>query len=52
MLDKLVQQLENNYPEATFIDSGYEIILPTDYEPVEPIQEFDKRLKCLYSTKF
>lgn len=52
MLDRLVQQLENDYPEATFIDSGYEVNLPSDYEPVEPVQEFDKRLKCLYSVEF
>lgn len=52
MLDRLVQQLENDYPEATFIDSGYEVIPPSDYEPVEPVQEFDKRLKCLYSVEF
>lgn len=52
MLDRLVQQLENDYPEATFIDLGYEVNLPSDYEPVEPVQEFDKRLKCLYSVEF
>lgn len=52
MLDRLVQQLESDYPEATFIDSGYEVNLPSDYEPVEPVQEFDKRLKCLYSVEF
>lgn len=52
LLDRLALKLEETYPNSVFIDTGYEIKLPKDYEPVEQVREFDKRLKCLYSTKF
>lgn len=52
MLDRLTQQLEQTYPEASFIDTGFEFNLPKDYEPVEPVQEFDKRFSRLYSSSF
>ena len=50
LLDRLALKLEETYPNSVFIDTGYEIRLPKDYEPVEPVREFDKRLTRLYDS--
>ena len=47
LLDRLALKLEETYPDSVFIDTGYEIKLPEDYEPVEFDREFDKRLAPL-----
>ena len=52
LLDMLFMKLNHTYPEANFIDSGLELRIPDDYEPIEPTQEFDKRLRRLYSSNF
>ena len=50
LLDRLALKLEETYPDSVFIDTGYEIGLPEDYEQVEPVREFDKRLTRLYAS--
>ena len=50
LLVRLTLKLEKTYPNSVFIDTGYEIRLPKDYEPVEPVIEFDKRLARLYDS--
>lgn len=52
LLDMLFMKLNHTYPTASFIDTGLELRIPEDYEPIEPTQEFDKRLRKLYSSAF